>query len=488
MKAESVGSASAEDDDDDLLLGRDSLGESASSANLVELQAQSTLLRRLDSAFSVSGSGEPAVKQTPPLFELSSHILAQGVSAVVDDSFNRCFMSTEAEEWNWNIYLFPGWLVGVLIRYLVAFPLRLFALVLIFTASALFLGLVKVSGGQCKQPMSCIHSACSPWGAFAEHSVSEAGSPGKHAGAMSSWGTYTRHPHSCRTTRIICSAFVMSWSGVIKFHGTRPKARKGRSPGVYVSNHSSMIDFIILQQSHSYSVVGQKHPGWVGWCQDYLLGGLQPIWFNRGESKNRKLVSDKLKQHAEDPDRLPLLVFPEGTCVNNEYVVEFKKRVFELGVPINPVAIKYNKIFVDGYWNSRAQSFSSYLFSLMTSWAVVCDVWYMDPMYIQPDETAVEFAKRVQVAIARRAGLKPVDWDGYMKYWKPSERFYAARRQQVSRALLKAHDMAPEEWGVSAGDTGGAGPHTDAPNLSSVPAGDLDAAAEALQKQHAAHS
>jgi len=167
IRAESVGSASVEEDDDDLLLGRDSLGESASSTNLVELQAQSTLLRRLDSAFSQSGSGEPAVKQTPPLFELSSHILAQGVSAVVDDSFNRCFISTDADEWNWNIYLFPGWLVGVLIRYFIAFPLRLFALVLIFTASALFLGLVKVSIwhtihiiNQLKPPLQSLGGIC----------------------------------------------------------------------------------------------------------------------------------------------------------------------------------------------------------------------------------------------------------------------------------------------------------------------------------------
>lgn len=30
--------------------------------------------------------------------------------------------------------------------------------------------------------------------------------------------------------------------------------------------------------------------------------------------------------------------------MNNEYAVQFKKFVFELGVPINPVAIKYNKV------------------------------------------------------------------------------------------------------------------------------------------------
>jgi nucleoside diphosphate kinase len=33
---------------------------------------------------------------------------------------------------------------------------------------------------------------------------------------------------------------------------------------------------------------------------------------------------------------------------------------------------------VDAYWNSRAQSFAQHLFSMMTSWAVVCDVWFMD--------------------------------------------------------------------------------------------------------------
>ena len=58
------------------------------------------------------------------------------------------------------------------------------------------------------------------------------------------------------------------------------------------------------------------------------------------------MVADRLRKHAHDPSKadVPILVFPEGTCVNNEYVVQFKKGVFELGVPINPVAIKYNKV------------------------------------------------------------------------------------------------------------------------------------------------
>lgn len=55
--------------------------------------------------------------------------------------------------------------------------------------------------------------------------------------------------------------------------------------------------------------------------------------------------------------------------------------------------------YVDAYWNSRAQGFASHLFQLMTAWAVVCDVWYLDPMAKRENETASQFAKRVQKAI-----------------------------------------------------------------------------------------
>ncbi|XLR24129.1 hypothetical protein S83_052029, partial [Arachis hypogaea] len=42
------------------------------------------------------------------------------------DSFLRCFKSIRSEPRNWNIYLFPLWCFGVVIRYLVLFPARNF--------------------------------------------------------------------------------------------------------------------------------------------------------------------------------------------------------------------------------------------------------------------------------------------------------------------------------------------------------------------------
>lgn len=51
----------------------------------------------------------------------------------------------------------------------------------------------------------------------------------------------------------------------------------------------------------------------------------------------------------------------QGTCVNNEFCVMFKRGAFDLDAAVFPVAIRYNKIFVDAFWNSKKQSFSAHL-------------------------------------------------------------------------------------------------------------------------------
>ncbi|KAG5526887.1 hypothetical protein RHGRI_032970 [Rhododendron griersonianum] len=189
---------------------------------------------------------------------------------------------------------------------------------------------------------------------------------------------------------------------------------------VFVANHTSMIDFIVLEQMTAFAVIMQKHPGWVGLLQSTVLESVGCIWFNRSEAKDREIVARKLRDHVHGADNNPLLIFPEGTCVNNHYSVMFKKGAFELGCTVCPIAIKYNKIFVDAFWNSRKQSFTRHLLQLMTSWAVVCDVWYLEPQNLKPGETPIEFAERVRDVISVRAGLKMVPWDGYLKYSRPS--------------------------------------------------------------------
>jgi 1-acyl-sn-glycerol-3-phosphate acyltransferase len=53
------------------------------------------------------------------------------------------------------------------------------------------------------------------------------------------------------------------------------------------------------------------------------------------------MVAKRLHEHIQHGDRNPIIIFPEGTCVNNTSVLMFKKGTFELpNVDIYPVAIK----------------------------------------------------------------------------------------------------------------------------------------------------
>lgn len=70
------------------------------------------------------------------------------------------------------------------------------------------------------------------------------------------------------------------------------------------------------------------------------------IWFERAEAKDRHAVAERLKQHVSDPNNPPILIFPEGTCINNTSVMQFKKGSFEVGGVIYPVAIKYSFVYI----------------------------------------------------------------------------------------------------------------------------------------------
>ncbi|KAK6137728.1 hypothetical protein DH2020_028528 [Rehmannia glutinosa] len=308
-----------------------------------------------------------------------SPTLTEAAGAIVDDSFTRCFKSNPPEPWNWNIYLFPLWCLGVVVRYGLLFPSR------------------HVSDFSGCKPQSFV-------------------------------------PLVARgLVELICSFFVGSWTGVVKYHGPRPSIRPKQ---IFVANHTSMIDFIVLEQMTAFAVIMQKHPGiiakhYFGKSRMYLVQSFQ-------SPRIAKLLQESmLREHVHGADNNPLLVFPEGTCVNNHYTVMFKKGAFELGCTVCPIAIKYNKIFVDAFWNSRKQSFTTHLLQLMTSWAVVCDVWYLEPQNLKPGETPIEFAERVRDIISVRAGLKKVPWDGYLKYSRPSPKHRERKQQSFAESVLR---------------------------------------------------
>ncbi|XP_076020465.1 glycerol-3-phosphate acyltransferase 3 [Genypterus blacodes] len=327
----------------------------------------------------------------------------KGLETIVDDQVTQRFSSEELASWNLltrtnqnfcyiSLRLSIICSVGVFVRYCVLFPLRI--TLAIIGLSWLVVGTTLV-------------------GFLPESSAKN-------------WLSELVHLTCYR----LCARGL---SATIHYHNKQNKPQKG---GICVANHTTPIDVVILANDGCYAMVGQVHGGLMGVIQRSMVRSCPHVWFERSEMKDRHAVTSRLSAHVAAKTKLPILIFPEGTCINNTSVMMFKKGSFEIGGTIYPVAIKYDPRFGDAFWNSAKYNMVSYLLRMMTSWAIVVNVWYLPPMTIQDGEDAAQFANRVKSAIAQQGGLLDLAWDGGLKRGKVKDSFKEEQQKMYSSIIV----------------------------------------------------
>ncbi|VDM53220.1 unnamed protein product [Angiostrongylus costaricensis] len=327
-------------------------------------------------------------------------VIAAGIESVIEDEVTSRFEAEQLVSWNmltrtsirsyhfvnWKLSIL--WVLGFLLRYCLMLPFRfiLFSIgVVLLLVSTATIGLVP--DGKLKNCML-----------------------------------------------LCCRILSQSLTAVVKFYDVHNRARNG---GICVSNHTSPIDVVLLSTDNVYALVGQQHFGALGLIQRALSRASRHIWFERTEANDRRLVTAILREHCRSSTNLPILIFPEGTCINNTSVMMFKKGSFEVSTKIYPIAMKYDSRFGDPFWNSSSQSWCEYMFRMMTSWAILCNVYYLAPMEklvlisnFQPDEDATAFASRVKKSIAFRGGLLDLEWDGGLKRTRVHPKLVAKQQER----------------------------------------------------------
>ncbi|KAI4893192.1 hypothetical protein NFI96_018505 [Prochilodus magdalenae] len=330
----------------------------------------------------------------------------KGIESIVEDEVTQRFTSEELASWNLltrtnnnfqyiSVRVTIIWGLGVFIRYCVLLPLRV-------TLAAIGLSWLVI-GTTLVGLMP--HSNVKNWISDLIHI----------------------------TCYRICARGL---SARIRYHNKENRPKKG---GICVANHTSPIDIVILANDGCYAMVGQIHGGLMGVIQRSMVRSCPHVWFERSEMKDRHAVAKRLRDHIADKTKLPILIFPEGTCINNTSVMMFKKGSFDIGGTIYPVAIKYDPQFGDAFWNSGKYNMVSYLLRMMSSWAIVCNVWYLPPMSLQDGEDAVHFANRVKSAIARQGGLVDLSWDGGLKREKV-KKSYKEEQQKMYSSMIAGQD------------------------------------------------
>ncbi|XP_060928126.1 glycerol-3-phosphate acyltransferase 3 [Limanda limanda] len=348
-------------------------------------------------------------------FSLSDalYFYKEGVESMVDDQVTQRFSSEELASWNLltrtnqnfryiSLRLTVIWGLGVFVRYGVLFPLRITLTVI--GLSWLVIGTTLV-------------------GFLPESSVK-------------TWLSELVHVTCYR----ICARGL---SATVHYHNRDNRPQKG---GICVSNHTTPIDVVILANDGCYAMVGQVHGGLMGVIQRSMVRSCPHVWFERSEMRDRHAVTSRLRAHVAAKNKLPILIFPEGTCINNTSVMMFKKGSFEIGGTIHPVAIKYDPRFGDAFWNSGKYNMVSYLLRMMTSWAIVVNVWYLPPMTIQDGEDAAQFANRVKSAVAHQGGLLDLDWDGGLKRGKVKDSLKEEQQKKYSSIITGQNNVDDHDF------------------------------------------
>lgn len=355
------------------------------------------------------GSPDGSFKFQDPLV-----YLAAGMRAVVSDCVTKSFTSAELRTWNMlsrtkhkrYLRLSPSltvfWAAGVVIRYLFLFPTRV--LVLVLSLSNLV--------------VCCIAVGLLPESEFKRRLNAR----------VVTW----------------CFDFVAgSISVVARFHN--PENRPAH--GIAVANHTSPIDCMVLATDQCYDMVGQKTGGILGVFMSALSKSSTHIWFERTEASQRAEAARRLREHSHNRNLPPILIFPEGCCVNNTAIMQFKKGSFEMDCTIYPIAIRFDPRYGDAFWYQ--DTFLQYIFSMMTSWAIVVDVWYLPPMQRRHHESGVAFAQRVKALIAHRGGFVQLAWDGLVKLHTAKQDVWRLKqsqwRQKQQREFARHFEEREEE-------------------------------------------
>ena len=329
-------------------------------------------------------------------------LVHKGITAIIDDQVTKRFNTEELRSWNlltrtnlrnyqfMSVFLGFSWFVGFILRYFILLPLRI---MFTFTGIVWLICIMALVGCLPERLKSKIY-----W----------------HVSLMSF------RMLSCGITAIL------------EFHNQQYRAKKG---DICVANHTSPIDVVVLACDNCYALVGQRHSGFLGMLEKALSRATNHVWFDRAEIRDRQFVVKRLNEHVSTKTNHPILIFPEGTCINNSAVMMFKKGSFEATDRVCPVAIKYDPRFGDPFWNSSKQSYMQYLLLMMSSWAIKCDVWYLPPMERLPGESSAEFANRVKSEIARQGGLVDLAWDGQLKRTLAKTEWREKQQEDFARRL-----------------------------------------------------
>lgn len=229
-------------------------------------------------------------------------------------------------------------------------------------------------------------------------------------------------------------------------HGDKARAY------VVVANHLGYIDILVLLATYKGSFVAK------GECESTPVIGLcaralQCMFVRAGQPLTTQLVQriratyDCHKQREESgagcrgcPTCLSkLVVFAEGTTTNGTLMIPFRTGVFNAGLPVQPVCVRFPYTRFNPTWETIR--FREHIFRMMTQFRNRVHCTQL-PVYIPSEEEQLDsrlFATNVQAEIANVLQQSIVPLNRKHKFLYHS--YLLGRESDEAEVLIKAYDI-----------------------------------------------
>ena len=201
---------------------------------------------------------------------------------------------------------------------------------------------------------------------------------------------------------------------------------------VVIANHTCFHDAMIINCCRDVSYVAKIE--FKNFIFTWLFDMLDPIYVRRDQRGGQ---TELIKEHINNMELLPILIFPEGTITNGDILLKFHRSPFLTEHKVQPLLIRYWMPFVPKGWNSFAwthKSTLSFFWSVLSMPFSFVVVDALPASSIQQYESVDAMCDAVQLQCAYALGVKAVT--------KSSNEIFMKKKEAK---LAKAGESKPKD-------------------------------------------